>query len=588
MDSIKAKMANVVTNYLNGEGASLDGWQPLQSADVVQLWERPPQSEMGDYAMPCFRFAKALRKSPPAVAHDLAKHLTSSLSADIEGAQAQGAFLNVFVNFADLAAQGLPFAFEQRMKAAALPQGFYRKVMVEYSQPNTHKEFHIGHARNVCLGDSLVRMMKFCGFEVTPVNYIGDEGTHIAKCLFQLERDGLEVGKMPADVAALGKAYAKADTYLAEANPQDVEAAKQKISEILSGIEAKKGTYFESWKATREWSMKDFRRIYGILHAEFTHYFFESELSEESQQIVDEFLAKGIFTESEGAIGIDLSEHKLGFLILRKRDGNTLYATKDLALHRRKFEKFGIEHSVVVVADEQKHHFQQVFKTLELMGFPQAKQCYHLSYGMVVRPEGKMSSRKGNSVLFDELLSQIEDGVAKVMEESKGKWSEEVFAKTVRQLALGALKYGMIQADPQHRIVFDLEAWLSFDGNTGPYLMYTYARSRSILRRAEEQGMRPVLDATLYGKLQVERDLVRGICDFSEHVLQAATHHRPSILGQYLYNLCKVFNKFYIEVPIMKDEQAQRRAARLYLLTSFAHTLHLGLGLLGMEPPEEM
>lgn len=600
----KPRLAELILGHfsrLNGEGAG-----SIAASEIEKLLEKPPQSELGDYAFPCFRFAKAMGKSPGDLAAALAAALSGEAEADalvkpnailIESAAAAGPFVNIRVRIEALAGPALGLLSTggsgimakhlqgERDRAAGIPAG---RVMIEYSQPNTHKEFHIGHARNVCLGNALIRIMRYCGADVIPVNYIGDEGTHIAKCIFQLEKDGIDVKGIKPDVSLLGAAYAKADAFLQEAPPAELEAAQKRISAILSGIESKTGRYHEMWLETRAWSMADFHRIYAVLDAHFDHYFYESEMSEESQAIVDEYLAKEVFVQSEGAIGIDLSDCKLGFLVLRKRDGNTLYATKDLVLHRRKFDDFKVEQSVVVVAEEQKHHFQQVFKTLERMGFRQAPRCQHLSYGMVVRPEGKMSSRKGNSVTFDGLLSQIEGGVAAVMEKNRAAWGEERFAGTVRRLAIGALKYGMLQADPTLRIVFDLESWLSFEGNTGPYLMYAYARTRSILRKAEEAGVQPVMDLAVHGRSQAERDLIRYMHDFDETVVQAAMMRRPSLVCHHLYNLCKTFGKFYVETPILKDADAQARAARVFLLACFSAQLQAGLRLLGIDPPEEM
>ncbi len=604
MIHIKMQLADIMGEALRTLAQSKGLDASFSQAELEKALEAPPQSEMGDYAFVCFRFAKPLATNPVELAKSLAEVLSQPAFIGvvvarmqlpfnfIDAANASGPFLNIRVRYdffsQDILEKFYHQSWDQHWQGKSPVGSQAKKIMVEYSQPNTHKEFHIGHARNVCLGDALIRLMRYGGDEVLAVNYIGDEGTHIAKCLFQLEQDYPDFLNIPPQVSLLGKSYAKADQFLADAADADKATAQEKISEILSGIESKSGKYFEMWKITRQWSLDEFYRIYDLFNVHFDHYFFESEVSEESQEIVDEFLKKGIFIESEGAIGIDLSAVKLGFLILRKRDGNTLYATKDLALHRRKFEEFGVDESVVVTAEEQKYHFQQVFKTLDLMGFKQAAQCYHLSYGMVVRPEGKMSSRKGNSVTFDELLAQMEQGVREVMQKNRDKWTEPQFEAAVHKLAMGAMKYGMIQADPNLRIVFDLESWLSFEGNSGPYLMYAYARTQSMLRKAADLGIEAKAKTRLYGESQTERDLVRYMHDFDEIITHAVALRKPSVLCHHLYSMCKTFGKFYVETPILKDENTENRAARVYLLQCFANVLRKGLELLGIEALEEM
>jgi arginyl-tRNA synthetase len=316
--------------------------------------------------------------------------------------------------------------------------------------------------------------------------------------------------------------------------------------------------------------------------------FYESQVSEESQQIVDEFLAKGVFTLDDGAVGVDLKPYKLGFSILRKRDGNTLYATKDLALARRKFEQYKIDRSIYVVADEQNHHFRQVFKVLELMGFEQAKRCFHLSYGMVVLPEGKMSSRDGNSVTFNALRQMMLDEMDLILKKYEGDWTPAEIADTAHKLVDGAIKYGMLSVDPRSVIVFVLEDWLSFEGNSGPYLMYGFTRTQSILRKARDQGAMPEPRHVESLTHPTEHELVRFIYDFNEVVAQACESCKPSVLAGHLYHMCRAFNRFYAEVSVLKAETEALRGARLALTAAFSATLRQGLTLLGINPPTRM
>ncbi|MEY4630175.1 MAG: arginine--tRNA ligase [Pseudomonadota bacterium] len=582
-----------------GEGLPAPG-------EIAQWMERPPEAHLGDYALPCFRFVKSLKKKPDEIASALASALASQGGTPdtretwVESATPAGPFLNITVNQNALLSWLLPSAATGSLFRGMResPEAAATRVMIEYSQPNTHKEFHVGHVRNVCLGSSLVNLFRHCGYPVVAANYIGDEGTHIAKCLWHIKSTG---ATPPATKRGewLGDMYAAATHALDAAEGQLKAGYEQEISAILRSIESKSGPDYELWKESRQWSLDDFDSVYDWFHVKFDRVFFESEVSTESQEIVEEFLAKGAFVESDGAIGADLKPFKLGFMIVRKRDGNTLYATKDLALARRKFDEFKIDRSVYVVASEQNHHFKQVFKTLELMGFPQAKRCFHLSYGMVVLPEGKMSSRAGNTVTFKMLREQMTAALNQILDKYSGEWTAAEIGETARKLCEGAIKYGMLCSDPVKDVVFDMDNWLSFEGNTGPYLMYSYTRTRSILRKAAESGTS--FDAgqlshsdawksalASAGTTQSERELARWIQDFNHATHFACENYRPSTLANHLFYLCKAFNRFYTDVPVLKSTDPALRAGRLAMVAAFGETLKEGLALLGITPPDRM
>lgn len=556
---------------------------------VVTTLERPKDSNNGDYAFPCFRFGKPIGEKPQDIAARIAEELNQSAYDLIENADAIGPFLNLRL---DVAGQAEPLFKEilnsryfSRAKsvAGAKPE----KVMIEYSQPNTHKSFHVGHMRNVALGDSLGRLYDYCGFDVTMVNYIGDEGAHIAKCLWYIEKTG---AKPPADNKGdwLGEMYVKACELLHHADGDEKKLFDQQVSDVLAAIESKSGPRYEFWLESKEWSIDDFKDVYEWTDAKFDHWFAESDVSEESQKIVDEYLAKGLFKQDDGAIGLDLSDDKLGFVLLRKRDGNTLYATKDLALARRKFHEFQIDRSIYVVAAEQNLHFKQVFKTLEKMGFPQAKNCYHLSYGMVVLPTGKMSSRKGNQIYFKTLKSELAQQMSEKLAKYKDEWSREQYEETLRRLSVGAIRYGMINSDPVKDIVFNMDEWLSFEGNTGPYLMYAYARTQSILRKAKERDLQPSQENLGLLSHPDEVELIRFLVDFNSIAAKGCEQNRLSGIAHHLFDMCKVYSRMLANVSILKADTDKLAASRLTLLNCFAKVLKQGLTILGIEPPERM
>jgi arginyl-tRNA synthetase len=592
LDPCKTYLATTILSHLKRINEA--ALQEFSVADLFALIEKPPQDDMGDFALPCFRFAKALRVGPPKIASQLAEMLQNDQSGWVDKVVTLNAFCNIFINKNKMAEAIIPSVLSGRAFIEAIaPAKSRARVMIEYSQPNTHKDFHVGHIRNVCLGSSLVKMFRYCGYNVIAVNYFGDEGTHIAKCLWMMKRLGARPGPDDDKGAWLGAVYVKATEALSSASATEATAFEQEISQVLAGIESKRGEWFDLWKETRLWSLNAYKDIYDWFGAEFDRDFYESEVSEESQSIVSEYLAKGVFKEDDGAVGVDLSDHKLGFMLVRKRDGNTLYATKDLALARRKFDEFKIDRSIYVVGNEQNHHFRQVFKTLELMGFPQAAKCFHLSYGMVVGPEGKMSSRAGNTIPFMRLKDSVLTELYQILEKYKGEWPEDEIHETAKRLCIGALKYGMLQADPAREIVFNLKDWLSFEGNTGPYLMYSYARTMSILRKAEQAGFIPWTSADAQQErfalsATSEVELLRSIYDFNSIVQDATEHCRPSQLCTHLFYMCKGFNRFYSEVPILKSEEQTLVRMRLSLISAFALTLKQGLTLLGITPPERM
>ena len=590
LDQVKSRLAEIVLNCFSELQQESKLEAKLFKGDIFKLLEKPPESRLGDYAFPCFSFAKVFRKSPQMIAASLKEKIEAKQDPWARKIEVAGAFLNFFVNQEMLAKELVPKIiskeyFSSQKKATKDNKA---KVMVEYSQPNTHKEFHVGHGRNVSLGDSLCNLYEYFGFKVTRANYIGDEGTHVAKALWQIKELEPDLSNQTA-VEAYGKCYVEANKKLKGASDEEKKTYEAAISEILYNLEQKSGSDYELWQKTRQDCMDEFHRIYEWFGVKFDHFFYESEVSEESQEIVDEFIAKGLFKESEGAIGIDMEDVKLGFFMARKSDGTTPYITKDLALARRKFDGFDIDRSLYVVGSEQKFHFQQLFEALKRMGFEQAERCFHLSYGHVVRTEGKMSSRMGNVFTFKQLVDNMNEETNKKLTKYEGQWSKEEIADTAHKLSVGAIKYSMLVADTNKEIIFDPDQWTSFEGNTGPYLLYSYARTASILRKSGIDFAADMnLDCLDQLKEPLEVDLLRGIYDFNLVVQQALESHKPSLLANHLYELCKIFNKFYANLSVLKADDKEQKRLRLTLLKCFSLTLKQGFELLGIKPVERM
>lgn len=571
----------------------------LNAAGVAEQLAPPPNATMGDFAFPCFKFAKILRKSPKIIAEELAAALpTGDLLAE---ASAAGPYVNLRLSVAASAQQVLP-RWLDGVGAERRPKG--ERVMIEYSQPNTHKAFHVGHLRNVCLGDSLVRLLRTVGYDVVAANYLGDVGAHIAKCLWwYLDMLSDEERQPPAEAKGewLGECYSKAAIQLEDwdkakddATAQEkLAAAKARTTEILQKLEARDPELTAIWEQTRKWSLDDFDAIYAWSGVHFDRIFYESEVDEPGLRLVEEYLQKGVFRLSEGAVGIDNPEIEyMPFFMLRKKDGTSLYSTKDLALAKLKFNEYAVDRSIYVVDHRQSDHFRHVFLTLQKMGFEQAEKCVHVPYEMVDLPGGAMSSRKGTVVLFRRLREQMEGALREQhFAKYQGEWDDAEIAEKCHQVALGAIKYGMLQRDVSQKIVFDMDEWLRFEGNTGPYVQYVAARTASILRKAEERdkGLQPGAAADAFAALgeAAEGRLILALDRLDDVVKRAAEQLRPSILCAELFSLAKAYNRFQSECDVIHSE-GQLLQGRLRLVQATRRALEWGLDLLGIPAPERM
>jgi arginyl-tRNA synthetase len=574
---------------------------------IADLLAPPPKPELGEFAFPCFRLAKALRGAPPKIAAELAAKLDAEARGPlIAEATAAGPYLNLKLHPHEAARILLSaWARGERPEYPHTDQ----QIMVEYSQPNTHKAFHVGHLRNVCLGDSIVQLLRATGNQVVAANYLGDVGTHVAKCLWGLEALTDEPPPSEGRGEWLGAIYARAAIQLEDwetagkAGDADAAAkyaaARARMSEILRGIETRHPVYYQEWLRTRQWSLDEFEQIYAWAGVHFDRVFYESEVDEAGLAIVDEFLAKGVFVESRGAIGIENPElPHMPFFMLRKSDGTGLYATKDLALARMKFEEFGIDRSIYVVDARQSDHFKQVFLTLKKMGFAQAERCEHVGYEMVELPDGAMSSRKGNVISFRALREQLAEALdKKFFAALRSEWPTEEIETAIHQVSLGAIKYGMLARDNNQKIVFDMDKWTDVQGGDGgPTLQMVCARTSSVLRKAEERGM--TLDAALLqgevatapGTLvePAERMLLQALIGLPGAVAHAAAALRPTGVCGQLYVIAKAYNRFQQECDVIHQTDRGVIQARLLLVAATREALRWGLSLLGIPAPARM
>ena len=584
MNVFEQEICYITCKALNDFGDA-EEWVP---SDFNRLLEKPPSTDMGDYAIPCFSFAKKFKIPPIKIAERLVKYLQNYIKSNnlITSIQSSGAYINFEISAVALAEFILPEIFSGKYFRDPSRKKF-EKVMIEYSQPNTHKGFHVGHLRNVSLGDSLSRIFKYNGFDVIGVNYIGDVGAHIAKCLWFYLNYNKESPPKSFRGEWLGDLYFKAVKKIDAANESLRIKYQEEISTILKKLEFKDKVITREWELTRDWSLKDFNEIYKWLDIKFDHIFYESEVDEQGKKIVIEGEKNGLFEISRGAIGINLDDENLGFFMLLKSDGNTLYSTKDLALAQLKFEKFGVQRSIYVVGAEQTLHFKQVFATLKRMGYSQVEKCFHLPYALVTLPDGKMSSREGNVILFSKLRKEITQSIKSEYLEKDGKdWNQEELEETAQKIAVAAIKYGMLSQDSGKEIVFSMKEWLVSEGDTGTYLVYAYVRIRSIVRQIPLK-LGVDIDYSLFSHTD-EKKLLRQMLDFNRIVFNSGEQFRPSLLARMLYEFSKDFNRAYNSCSVKYAETKVLQEARLLLFHCVAETLLHGLYLLGITPPEKM
>jgi arginyl-tRNA synthetase len=538
----------------------------LSKEEINLSLEVPSNSEFGDFALPCFILSKIKKENPNKISIDLAKKL--KLPSFIEKVESKGIYLNFYVKGNLIVKEALDFNPSFKPKK--------EKIMVEFSQPNTHKSFHIGHLRNVLIGDSLVRILKFNGYNVTPVNYIGDIGTHVAKSIWYLENF---VKKYPKEDYGtwLGELYSKANLKLG-----DNKEYKEEVDLIHKKLDDEDKRLTKLWQKTRKWSLDEFNKIYKELDVHFDKDFFESEIIEDGKKIVKDLLKKKIAKYDQGSVLVDLGKLKV-FLIL-KSDGTPLYSTKDLALAKLKFEKYKIDKNIYVVGSEQEFYFKQLFKTLEIMGFKNSDKCVHISYGLVQLSDGKMSSRLGNVINYFDFSSKVKKDASYEIEKRHKDWSQSKIKKTSEIISMAAIKFTMLGKDTKKFIKFNVKESLSFEGESGPYIQYVYTRIQSIINKSKIKTLKADVDLLNH---PLEKQISNKILEFSKVVEKITKNYQINLLGRYLLDLSQLFNEYYQNVKIL-DEDQKTQSSRLTLIKKVQQIIKQGLELLGINVVEEM
>lgn len=546
--------------------------------------ETPPDSAMGNMALACFPFAKMLRKSPNQISQDFHAAFTNE-NKTFSKVEIKGPYLNFFFseNFLN---QVLQFA-AQNETYGSLEYGKKKKVMIEFSSPNTNKPLHLGHGRNNILGMTLSNLFSFVGYDVVKTNLVNDRGVHICKSMLAYKLYGNEI--TPEKEGLKGDKLVGNYYVLFDKKSKEDESLIEQAQEMLVAWENEDPETRVLWQNMNNWVLDGFKETYARMGISFDQYYYESNTYKGGKEIVLQGLKDGVLQqEDNGAISIDLEEQKLGKKILLRGDGTSVYITQDINTTIQKFNDFKLDQCLFVVGNEQENHFKVLFNTLLKLGNKWASTCEHISYGMILLPEGKMKSREGTVVDLDELMDQLRDIALVGFEEreSNGPIKEQKEKEYVSEaVAQAALKYYILKTNASKNMLFNPKESLSFEGDTGPYLQYTHARICTLLEKSE----RDLLDLEIKKPWnELEKEILGHLVNFPQNTLQSVLERNPSYLTAYIYQLCRLFNKYYYEYKILKSEDEETILQRLLLAKSIRNVLSSALKLFGIIPLEKM
>jgi len=565
---MKTKVIESLTSGLKSMGFTED-------LDFENLIETPKDNKNGDFAFPCFILVKTLKLSPIKIAQDLSKKLDK---VNFEKIVAIGPYINFFMNRKKLAENLILKINKEKDNFGKSEIGKGKSVMLEFPSPNTNKPLHLGHLRNMSIGESVSRIYESNGFKVIRTSINNDRGIHICKSILAYQKWG--EGKTPESENKksdhfVGDFYVKYNNEVKK-DPSLEEEAKDMLKKWEDGD---KETIL-LWKKMNNWAFDGFKKTFSKFGIKLDHEFYESQIYKNGKEIILDGLKKGIFKKREdGAIIINLEKEGLGEKVLLRPDGTAIYITQDIYLAKLKFDKYKIDESMYVVGNEQEYHFNVLFSILDKLGICDKNKLTHLSYGMVNLPDGRMKSREGTVVDADNLIQELQDKVILGMKERGNFDLENSYEKSLK-LSLAAIKYFLLKVDFKKTMVFNPNESISFEGDTGPYLEYSYARASSILRKKAADKF------SVPEKLEVkELDLILKLNEFKGVIYDAYRQKNPALIANYSYKLAQIFNEFYHACPVVGSVNEQ---FRLNLVKSFRQVLKNGLALLGIETLEEM
>lgn len=582
---IEKHISNVIKNNLDN----------LPVDFVIDL-EFPPNPEMGDLAVNCFEMAKILKKSPQKIAQDLASKIESD--EIIEKVKNIGPYLNFFLkkeNWFKIVCQEI---LEKKERFGCQDIGKKEKILIEYSAPNTNKPQHLGHLRNNFLGMAVANLFSVLGFKVIKVNVINDRGIHICKSMLAYQKWG--ENRTPESEKIKGDHFVGRYYVMFEEKVKEEPGLLDEAQELLRKWEAGEAETLALWQKLNHWAIEGLKQTYKKIGAEFDKWYYESETYKLGKKIILKMLKKKIcYKRPDGAIEIDLTKDGLDKKVLIRADGTSVYVTQDIGLAKLKQDDFKPDRSIYVVASEQEYHFKVLFTILALFNFKWVKNLYHLSYGLVSLPEGRMKSREGKIIDADDIIAEIENlAKGEILARNKNISPIEL-SRRAEIITLAALKFFFLKVTPKQQIQFKPEESISFEGATGPYIQYTYARIRSILAKAEIQNPKSetnsksqVLNSKKidYGVLgnREEVKILKQLFIFPKILQQAGLTMDPARLANYLLQLCQYFNEFYHQHLVLKAKTEKLVQGRLILIQAVAEVIKKGLEILGIQTLEEM
>lgn len=566
MIDFKKELAILVANQIN----------ELKEEDILELIEIPPQKEMGDYALPCFKLASIFRKAPNLIAEELTEKLQGNKI--FEKINNIGPYINFFISKEKLAETVLKEIYKKGDKFGSNNLGNGKNVIIDYSSPNIAKPFHVGHLRSTVIGNSLYKIYEFLGYNCIGVNHLGDWGTQFGKLIAAYKKWGNDEEINSNPIQTLLKLYVKFHKE-AEENPALEDEGRKWFKKLEDGnLEAQK-----LWSWFVELSLKEFNKIYDLLNVSFDYNTGESFYNDKMDKVVNLLKEKNLLKKSKGAYVVELDEYDMPPCLILKSDGATLYPTRDIAAAIYRKETFNFEKALYVTDYSQNLHFAQWMKVIKLLGFDWEDQLEHVPFGRVSTEEGALKTRKGNVILLKDLLNKSISKVKTIIEKNNPDLENK--DTVAKQVGIGAVIFNDLSNSKIKDIVFNWDRMLNFEGETGPYVQYTHARANSVINKATY----PLTDSINFSLLTNDEtiSILKLIYSFPEIIIKAMEKNEPSFITRNIIEVAKAFNKFYHEHSIIVDNK-ELQQARLLLVYAAKTILKTGLDLLGIEAPEKM
>ncbi|MEG0873026.1 MAG: arginine--tRNA ligase [Clostridia bacterium] len=572
MEEIKQKIAKDILDILD--------IQSISAGEIFDKIEQPKDNKNGDFSYPCFSLAKVMKNSPA----NIAKYILEKMQVDenISKVEAINGFLNFYLNSQNIVGKVLDKVFHEKENYGASNEGNNKTIVFDYSSPNIAKPFHLGHFRNTVLGGAMYKLYQKLGYNCIGINYIGDWGRQFGLIIegYNRFKDEYDFEKSP--INALADIYARIST-LAKEDEKVMDIARENFKKLEQGDKE----LYKKWEYFREVSLKEYNRIYDMLGYKFDSYNGEAFYNDKMGEVVDILKEKGVLIESQGAQVVNVGENMPPCIVL-KSNGSTIYATRDLAAILYRARTYNFTKAIYVTGSEQILHFKQVFEAAKyLVDEKYQKGLVHVPYGLVKLKTGKMSSRDGNVVYIEDLIKDAVQKASQIIEAKNSNLeNKEIVSK---QVGIGALIFNYLKSTKLKDIIFDLDDTLKFDGETGPYVQYTYVRTQSILKKANFDISKIKSQNIDYGMLsnECEIELIKKIEKFPEIIKTAANEYEPSILTRYIVDIASLFSKFYNDCMVIEEEESLKQV-RCILVYATSIVLKNGLSILGIECPNKM